>query len=388
PAPEGLRAAHAVLGRSARLPDLGRVRRLGRLRLRPDGRQPAADGLVRRPVDRGRRARPQPPQHHRLVPAERDPPGAPRPPHPAGRRHPGDVRRDQARRPQPPRARCLRLLPPRARRGRVRLPLLRAGRGTVPCPAGPAGRGQALGQRSRARTRRDALRRRLVLPALRGPALLRLRVRRDLVERAGGPRGRRGGARREQRRRLLGLRRTGAQRGGALRALRGPHPGAARGPADVRLLLHAADRRLPGEERRGRLRTRTQARSRPSARGPAAGGRVRAGVTRTGPAPLPETRTVTSTDTAPTDLPTTRSPLTLDDVPALTALLNRIDAADGTGEPAEEPSIREWLTLPGLDLERDTLAARDEDALIGFVAVDVHSSLDRDGRVRCQLMGG
>src|SRR5699024_4527809 len=80
--------------------------------------------------------------------------------------------------------------------------------------------------------------------------------------------------------------------------------------------------------------------------------------------------------------------LTLDDVPALTALLNRIDAADGTGEPAEEPSIREWLTMPGLDLERDTLAARDEDALIGFVAVDVHTSLDRDGRVRCQLMGG
>ena len=97
---------------------------------------------------------------------------------------------------------------------------------------------------------------------------------------------------------------------------------------------------------------------------------------------------MTSTDTAPTDLPTTRSPLTLDDVPALTALLNRIDAADETGEPAEEPSIREWLTMPGLDLERDTLAVRDEGAVIAFVAVDVHTSLDRDGRVRCQLMGG
>ena len=84
----------------------------------------------------------------------------------------------------------------------------------------------------------------------------------------------------------------------------------------------------------------------------------------------------------------TRSPLTLEDVPALTALLNRIDAADGTGEPAEEPSIREWLTMPGLDLERDTLAVRAGQEPIAFTAVDVHTSLDRDGRVRCQLMGG
>src|SRR5699024_7016120 len=255
---------------------------------------------------------------------------------------------------RPPRRRCLRLLPPRARRGRVRLPLLRAGRGTVPCPAGPAGRGQALGQRSRARTRRDALRRRLVLPALRGPALLRLRVRRDLVERAGGPRGRRGGARREQRRRLLGLRRTGAQRGGALRALRGPHPGAARGPADVRLLLHAADRRLPGEERRGRLRTRTQARSRPSARGPAAGGRVRAWYPRTDPPPAAPYRTGAPPAPAPPDLPPSRPPLSVDGAPARTRPPKRSDAAGGTGEPGAEPSTREWLTIPGLDLERDT----------------------------------
>lgn len=92
---------------------------------------------------------------------------------------------------------------------------------------------------------------------------------------------------------------------------------------------------------------------------------------------------VTSTDTV-----MTRSPLTLDDVPALTALMNRIDVADELGEPAEEPSIREWLTMPGLDLSEDTLALRDGDELIGFAAVDVHTSLDRDGRVRCQLMGG
>ena len=92
---------------------------------------------------------------------------------------------------------------------------------------------------------------------------------------------------------------------------------------------------------------------------------------------------VTSTDTV-----MTRSPLTLDDVPALTALMNRIDVADELGEPAEEPSIREWLTMPGLDLSQDTLALWTGEELIGFTAVDVHTSLDRDGRVRCQLMGG
>ena len=88
------------------------------------------------------------------------------------------------------------------------------------------------------------------------------------------------------------------------------------------------------------------------------------------------------------DITTTRSPLSLDDAPALTALLNRIDRADERGEPAEEPSIREWLTMPGLDLERDSLALRSGGDLIGFAAVDVHPSVDRDGRVRCQLMGG
>lgn len=97
---------------------------------------------------------------------------------------------------------------------------------------------------------------------------------------------------------------------------------------------------------------------------------------------------MTSLDTSPTDLSMTRSPLTLDHLPALTALMNRIDVADELGEPAEEPSIREWLTMPGLDLSQDTLALCDGDELIGFAAVDVHTSLDRDGRVRCQLMGG
>ncbi|AXK44377.1 GNAT family N-acetyltransferase [Brachybacterium saurashtrense] len=89
-----------------------------------------------------------------------------------------------------------------------------------------------------------------------------------------------------------------------------------------------------------------------------------------------------------TDATTTRTPLTLEDVPALTALLNRIDRAEELDDPAEELSIREWLTMPGLDLARDSLAVRRGGELIGAAIVDVHTSVDRDGRVRCQLMGG
>src|SRR5690625_5570232 len=74
--------------------------------------------------------------------------------------------------------------------------------------------------------------------------------------------------------------------------------------------------------------------------------------------------------------------LTVDDVPALTALLNRIDAAEEHGEPAEEPSIREWLTMPGQDLPDGSIAVREGDRLIGFGMADVTPSLDPDGQDR------
>lgn len=83
----------------------------------------------------------------------------------------------------------------------------------------------------------------------------------------------------------------------------------------------------------------------------------------------------------------TRIPLTLEDAPALTALLNRVDVADDLGEPAEEPSIREHLAMPGHDLALDSVAVRDGDQLIAFSLVDISSSTDRDERVRCQLIG-
>ena len=82
------------------------------------------------------------------------------------------------------------------------------------------------------------------------------------------------------------------------------------------------------------------------------------------------------------------TPLTVDDVPALTALLNRIDAADQHGEPAEEPSIREWLTMPGQDLPDGSIAVRAGERLIAFGMVDVTPSLDADGQARCNLSGG
>ena len=60
--------------RTGWLPGLGRVRRLGLQPRRAGDRQPAADGVLRHPVAGGAATRPQPPQHRRLVPAERDAP--------------------------------------------------------------------------------------------------------------------------------------------------------------------------------------------------------------------------------------------------------------------------------------------------------------------------
>ncbi|GAA1484243.1 GNAT family N-acetyltransferase [Brachybacterium fresconis] len=94
---------------------------------------------------------------------------------------------------------------------------------------------------------------------------------------------------------------------------------------------------------------------------------------------------MTSADTTADSL--TWTPLTLEDVPALTALLNRVDQADDLGEPAEEAGTREWLTMPGRDLALDSLAVRQGEELVAVSLVDVHIALDRDGRARCQLLG-
>ena len=92
---------------------------------------------------------------------------------------------------------------------------------------------------------------------------------------------------------------------------------------------------------------------------------------------------MTSTDTLPT-----RTALTFEDVPALTVLLNRIDRAEQLDSPVEEADVREMLTMFDLDLAADSLAIRHGGELLAFATVDVHTSVDRDGRVRCQLMGG
>lgn len=90
-----------------------------------------------------------------------------------------------------------------------------------------------------------------------------------------------------------------------------------------------------------------------------------------------------------TDTPTLRfEALTVEDVPALTSLLNAIDAHEQTGESAEEPSIREWLQSPRLSLPTDTVAAWDGNGLIGFGLVTVAAHADRDGRARVNLAGG
>ena len=92
-------------------------------------------------------------------------------------------------------------------------------------------------------------------------------------------------------------------------------------------------------------------------------------------------------DTSTPPISLRRDALALHDVPALTALLNAIDAHEQIGEPAEEPSIREWLQMPRLDLAADTVAVRDGEELIGFGLVTVSAHPDRDGRARVQLSG-
>jgi ribosomal protein S18 acetylase RimI-like enzyme len=93
--------------------------------------------------------------------------------------------------------------------------------------------------------------------------------------------------------------------------------------------------------------------------------------------------------THPSALPPSlrRDALTLEDVPALTALVNAVDAHEELGEPAEEPSMREWMRMPRLDLASDTVAVRAGEELLGFGIVTVSAHVDRDGRARVQLSG-
>lgn len=80
------------------------------------------------------------------------------------------------------------------------------------------------------------------------------------------------------------------------------------------------------------------------------------------------------------------TPLTLDDVPRATALLQAVEEVERHGEPVQEQGVRERFTAPGLDLARDTVALRSDGELIACGSVDVATSLDRDGRARCNLM--
>ena len=71
-------------------------------------------------------------------------------------------------------------------------------------------------------------------------------------------------------------------------------------------------------------------------------------------------------DTSTPPISLRRDALTLEDVPALAALLNAVDAHEQLGEPAEEPSIREWLQMPRLDLAEDAVAVRAGEQIVGF----------------------
>ncbi|HZB47471.1 MAG TPA: GNAT family N-acetyltransferase, partial [Mycobacteriales bacterium] len=75
--------------------------------------------------------------------------------------------------------------------------------------------------------------------------------------------------------------------------------------------------------------------------------------------------------------------LSLADVPALTRLLAAAEQVDDTGEHNGEDDVEEWLTSPGLDLERDTLGAVDPDGelLAGGLAFATQTDVRSEHRV-------
>ena len=88
-----------------------------------------------------------------------------------------------------------------------------------------------------------------------------------------------------------------------------------------------------------------------------------------------------------TDSRLTWTSLTLGDAEALAALITRADAHDGFEEVTEAASMREWLTMPGLDLAADSVAVRRYGELIAFGIADVATSPDREGHVRAGIAG-
>ena len=146
-----------------------------------------------------RRDRNHPP-HHRLVPAERDPPAAARPDHPARRRHPRRCSGDQAGRHDPAGAGRRPATPTACRDRRLGQPQLRAGPGAV--------RGEPGRPGERTPVRQPARR--------RGRSRSRTRASRTSSASSAASGGTRTpGRRRSGADRVLGLRAAGARRGGA-----------------------------------------------------------------------------------------------------------------------------------------------------------------------------
>lgn len=81
-------------------------------------------------------------------------------------------------------------------------------------------------------------------------------------------------------------------------------------------------------------------------------------------------------------------PLRREDVPALVALMQAIEEHEAFEYPVQEADVRELLSLAGLDLAHDTLAAWEGDRLRAFGVVEVRSARDDRGRARCTLIGG
>lgn len=81
-------------------------------------------------------------------------------------------------------------------------------------------------------------------------------------------------------------------------------------------------------------------------------------------------------------------PLTEDDAPALTELVNHLAEVDGTEEFYREADLREELTHHGFDPALDSLGVWDGELLVGWVTVRAPQTLDNAGEARAFLGGG
>lgn len=82
------------------------------------------------------------------------------------------------------------------------------------------------------------------------------------------------------------------------------------------------------------------------------------------------------------------APLTLEDVPAITELVNHLATVDGTEEFFREEDVAHDMGRSGFDPQRDSVGVWDGETLVGFAEVGVPTTPDNEGNGRGWVSGG